>query len=88
VKIGNGHRCAYPAARREPGGRGSRRQVNELNTRLEVELQALMDEAEAAAHRRRRLPPGAGAARTDGEPPAPAAGRRCHPPRFRCGRRV
>jgi len=39
---------------REPGGRGSRRQVHELTQRLEAELQALMDEAEVAAHRRRR----------------------------------
>jgi 1-acyl-sn-glycerol-3-phosphate acyltransferase len=39
---------------REPGGRGSRRQVHELTQRLEVELQALMDEAEAQAHHRKR----------------------------------
>jgi 1-acyl-sn-glycerol-3-phosphate acyltransferase len=38
---------------RQPGGRGSRRQVHELTERLEVELQALMDEAEAASRRKR-----------------------------------
>jgi 1-acyl-sn-glycerol-3-phosphate acyltransferase len=58
VKIGMVIGAPIVPPAREPGGRGSRRQVHELTERLETELQALMDEAEAAAHGKRRgIPP-------------------------------
>jgi 1-acyl-sn-glycerol-3-phosphate acyltransferase len=54
VKIGMVIGAPILPPSREPGGRGSRRQVHELTERLQVELQTLMNQAEADAHRKRR----------------------------------